>query len=141
MAHDDKHKYDDIINQPHPTSKKHSRMPICARAAQFSPFAALTGLDEAIEETARVTDVIHELDENALEIMDDRLNLLIKGIDSRQPVTITYFVPDSKKAGGKYVTHTGVIKKLDEYEHKIIFENNTEVLIDRVIELLLLKEA
>ena len=105
--------YEDIINLPHPVSKNHPQMPLEDRAAQFAPFAALTGHDAAIKETARVTDERLELSEEAIAQIRDT-------IGTEQRFSITYFVPDGKKSGGAYVTCTGPVKKIDEYEHAIV---------------------
>lgn len=127
--------YDDIINLPHPTSAKHPRMSLYDRAAQFSPFAALTGYDAATEETARLTDEKTELSEDAMERLNERLSLIMENIGTNQPVTITYFVPDRKKAGGAYVSHSGIIKKIDEYEHTVIMTDKTVIPIAEIREI------
>ena len=97
-------KYDDIINLPHPEPKKHPRMSMENRAAQFSPFAALTGHNEAIKETERLTDSKVELDQDAIEEINRKLMWIKDNIQSSPQATVTYFVPDSKKVGGKYFT-------------------------------------
>lgn len=112
--------YEDIINLPHPVSKNHPQMPLEDRAAQFAPFAALTGHDAAIKETARVTDERLELSEEAIVQLNDKLNQIRDAIGTEQRFSITYFVPDGKKSGGAYVTCTGSVKKIDEYEHAIV---------------------
>lgn len=99
----DPHRYDDMLHLPHPTSQKHPRMPISDRAAQFSPFAALTGHEAAVKETARLTDQKIELDESKKAILDAKLQMIVEQIKSQPIVTITYFVPDEKKAGGAYL--------------------------------------
>ena len=91
--------YEDIINMEHPTSKKHPRMSMYARAAQFSPFAALTGHDDAVKEAARQTERFIELDEDSLARLNDKLNMIEENIDADIPVSITYFVPDERKDG------------------------------------------
>lgn len=108
----DVHRYDDIIDMPHHTSTKHPQMSLYDRAAQFAPFAALTGHDMAIKETARVTDKKVELDEYAKEKLNDKLQIIRDTIHSNTEVTITYFVPDEKKAGGAYHSFAGCVKKL-----------------------------
>ena len=112
--------YEDIINLPHPVSKNHPQMPLEDRAAQFAPFAALTGHDAAIKETARVTDERLELSEEAIAQLNVKLNQIRDAIGTEQRFSITYFVPDGKKSGGVYVTCTGPVKKIDEYEHAIV---------------------
>ena len=125
MENQDNHRYDDIINLPNPTSKKHPRMSLYDRAAQFSPFAALTGHEAAIKETARQTDeVIAELNE--------KLNLIAETIGTQQLVRITYFVPDNKKAGGAYISYSGCVKKIDEYEHTVVMEDKTVIPIEQI---------
>ena len=110
------HKYDDIINLPHPTSKKHPRMSLYARAAQFSPFAALTGHEAAIKETVRQTDAKQVLSEEVIAELNKRLYLIAETIGTQQMVEITYFVPDTKKDGGAYITCSGCVKKIDKYK-------------------------
>lgn len=127
--------YDDILDLPHPTSKKHPRMSMAARAAQFAPFAALTGYGDAIKETARITDQQLELDENEKALLNEKLQLLRQHLPERPLVTITFFVPDTKKAGGSYQTITGFVKKLQEYEHRLIMTDGTIIPIDAIIEL------
>ncbi len=126
------HKYDDIINLPHPTSKNHPRMPLYDRAAQFCPFAALTGYDAAIKETARLTDEKKELDEDTISHLNERLNIIRENIGSNQPITITYFVPDREKTGGTYVSYSGVVKRIDEYERTIIMTDKRIIPIEQI---------
>ncbi len=132
MREQDAHRYDDIINLPHHVSTKHPHIPALDRAAQFSPFAALTGHDAAIKETARLTDVYMELDEDSKELLDRSLQEIRAHLADRPEVTITYFVPDEKKTGGSYVTVSGRVKKLDEYEGRIVLEDNTWVEIEKI---------
>ena len=129
-------KYDDIINLPHHESKKHPRMSLEARSAQFAPFAALTGYDEAIRETARQTDKRIEINEELKRILNEKLQLIKKIIHTKPKIIVTYFVPDSKKEGGKYITVTGNVIKIDEYKKKMILENNLEIPILEIIEIL-----
>ena len=126
--------YDDILDLPHPTSKKHPRMSIAARAAQFAPFAALTGYGDAIKETARLTDQQLELDENEKALLNEKLLLLYQHLKEHPLVTITFFVPDTKKAGGSYQTITGSVKKLQGYERRLIMTDGTIIPIDSIIE-------
>lgn len=132
MKYDDEHKYDDIINLPHPVSKRHPQMPLLNRAAQFSPFAALTGHDAAIRETARLTDSFIELDEDQKEPLDEQLQLIRKNLEQKPECEITYFEPDEKKDGGSYVTVCGRVKKIDEYRHLIIFTDETVLPIEHI---------
>lgn len=129
------HAYDDIINLENPTSKTHPRMSLYDRAAQFSPFAALTGHDAVIREAARVTEEKQELSEDVLALLNEQLNTIRQNAGSGQTVTITYFIPDDKKSGGAYVTHTGIVKKIDEYEGAIIMADQTVIPIDQIREL------
>ena len=101
-------KYDEILSLPHHVSKTRPQMPMSDRAAQFAPFAALTGYDSAIKETGRQTDEKIELDEEALTALDIRYQLLMDAFDDAPEVTITYFQPDERKAGGKYASQVGV---------------------------------
>jgi len=129
------HAYDDIINLPHPTSAKHPRMSLYDRAAQFSPFAALTGHDDAIEETARFTDERKELSEDTIARLNEKLSLIMENGGTEQAVTITYFVPDESKSGGAYVSHSGIVKKIDEYERTVIMTDKTVIPIKQICEI------
>lgn len=123
-------KYDDIINLPHFVSKKYPQMSMRNRAAQFSPFAALTGYDAEIKETARLTDRRIELDEDVLDRLNERLYILRKVLDDGSvypEVRITYFEKDLKKDGGKYITVSGRVRKIHEYRNIVIFEDGTEI--------------
>ena len=102
-------KYDEIMGLPHHVSKTRPQMPMSDRAAQFAPFAALTGYDSAIKETGRLTDERIELDEGALTALNMRYQLLMDALDEEPEVEITYFKPDERKAGGAYVTATGAV--------------------------------
>ena len=121
--HMDYHRYDDVIWRQHPTSKKHPRMSRMNRAAQFAPFAALTGYEESIEETARLTDRRIELSEYEIEELNAKLNFIQEHIKERPEVIITYFQPDGRKEGGKYLTVTGRIRWIDEVNGVMVFEN------------------
>ncbi len=127
--------YDDIINLPHYQSKKRPHMSLYDRAAQFAPFAALTGHDEAIRETARLTDKKIELDEMSKAILDDKFNYIMEHIYHQPEITVTYFIPDSEKAGGMYIDFTGNIKKYDYAERIISFADKTEIFVDDIIEI------
>lgn len=123
-------KYDDIINMKHFVSKRYSQMSMRDRAAQFSPFAALTGCDAAIKETARLTDKRIEFDEDVLNRLNERVSILRKCLDDGSvypEVRITYFEKDLKKDGGKYITVSGRVRKIHEYRNIVIFEDGTEV--------------
>lgn len=128
-----KNDYSDIINHPHYVSKTRSQMSEIERAAQFSPFAALTGYDAAIKETGRLTDERIELDEEALIALDMRYQLLMDALDDAPEVTITYFQPDERKNGGKYVSATGAVKKVDDFELRITMQDGTKIPKDDVL--------
>ena len=127
----DNRKYAGIMNLPHHVSLTRPQMPISDRAAQFSPFAALTGYGDAIDETARLTDHRIELSEEERTELDYKQQYL-STLDSPM-VTVTYFVPDSRKSGGAYVTHTGVLKRVDEVERMMVFVDGTQVPLDEVV--------
>jgi hypothetical protein len=127
--------YDDIIDLQHPTSQKHPRMSLYDRAAQFSPFAALTGHSAAIAETARRTDQKEELDEDAAARLDEKLQILKEHLAENAEVKITYFVPDEKKAGGAYVTCSSVVRRVDLYRHTLVMEDQTVIPIDAILEM------
>jgi len=121
----EEHQYDDIINLPHPVSKKHPQMSLMNRAAQFSPFAALTGHEDAISETARLTDIFAELSDDKKEQLDEQLQLLKENLNQKPECEIVYFQPDQMKEGGAYVTVRGRVKKIDEYGRQILFTDGT----------------
>ena len=127
--------YDDIINLPHHVSKTRPQMSMKDRAAQFSPFAALTGYDAAIKETGRLTDEKIELDEEALSNLNMKFQILFERLDEQPDIAITYFKPDETKSGGAYLTTTDKIKKVDEYERIITTANGTKIPMDDVINL------
>lgn len=119
--------YDDIIDLPHPISRVHPQMSAKNRAAQFSPFAALTGYDAAIKETARLTDQRIELSEGMIEALEMKLNLLAEAIDEHPEITVTYYRPDAKKQGGAYRTIIGAVKKIDNYERVIVLMDGARI--------------
>ena len=127
--------YDDIINLPHHVSITRPQMPLINRAAQFSPFSALTGYDSAIRETARLTDDRIELGESSIAELDMKLSILTSEIDNRPEITVTYFIKDAKKSGGAYVTITGAIKRIDEHERAILLVDGRKIIIDDVLEI------
>ena len=129
------HKYDDIINLPHHVSKKHPQMLLRDRAAQFSPFAALTGHKATINETARLTDEKQILSEDVIAKLNEQLNLIKENISSNPIVTITYFVPDDRKSGGAYISNTGVVKKINEYNHTVVLTDKTVIPIEQISEI------
>ncbi len=126
-------RYDDIIDLPHKQSEKRAHMPNRDRAAQFSPFAALTGHSDAIEETARLTDGRIVLGEYEAQLLDEKLKRLIG--EPRQKIRVTYFVPDDKKQGGKYVAETKDVRRIYVTERKIIFEDRSETAFEDITDI------
>ena len=124
--------YDDIKGFSRPQYPDLSPMSIHDRAAQFAPFAALTGYDAAIDETARLTDKKLELSEEQQEYLNQQIQLLIERISEKPTVEIIYFVPDERKSGGEYVTVTGDVRRVDDYNREIVFTNGLTVKIDDV---------
>lgn len=125
-------KYKDIINLPHHVSKTRNPMSLYNRAAQFAPFAALTGYNEAIKEKARLTEQRIELSDEFKNILNQKLQILNKNINSHPKVTITYFELDNKKSGGVYKTISGNIKRIDEYNKKLIFLDKNELRFNEI---------
>lgn len=116
----DPHRYDDMLELPRPISGRHPRMSDMNRAAQFAPFSALTGYEDQVAESARLTDHRIELTEEKLSLLDRKLQDLQTQIDSHPRVRITYFLPDSLKEGGAYLTVFGIVKKLDFYRKTVM---------------------
>ncbi len=127
--------YDDIINLPHHVSRTHPKMSSANRAAQFSPFAALTGYDAAIKETARLTDKRIELGENAMAALDMKLRMLADIIADHPEIAVTYFQSDKKKQGGAYVTDIGSLKKIDDYEGNIVLMSGKKISIEDILDI------
>jgi len=132
MQDQNNHKYDDIIHLEHPVSKAHPQMSLYDRAAQFAPFAALTGHAAAIRETARRTDEKRMLSDEVLEELNEKLNIISANIGTEQLVDITYFVQDERKAGGEYVTHSGIVKRIDLYRRAVIMADATIIPIEDI---------
>lgn len=127
--------YDDIINLPHHVSKNHRQMPMEMRAAQFAPFAALTGYDAVINETARLTDQQVELEDYDNERLNRKYAELIENISEHPVITVSYFKPDKHKGGGAYVSKTGHIKKVDTYEQLMLMENGTSIPLAAIVDI------
>ena len=125
--------YDDIINLPHYEPKHHPRMSMWNRAAQFAPFAALTGYDAAIQESGRLTDEWIDLGDSGNEELNRKMELLLSKISEHPHVTIDYFVPDEHKEGGSYQSYTGHVKCIDEYEHTIVMTDGKEIQLKMII--------
>lgn len=130
-------RYGDIINLPHHVSKTRKPMSRQSRAAQFSPFAALTGYDAAIDETARLTDEKIELDEDMVNDINAKLQYIKDNIDECPEITVEYFVPDEKKSGGAYVTVTDEVRIIDEYERSLVFVSGKRIFIDNIYRIIL----
>ena len=132
---DSSNEYADIIHLPHHTSKTRPRMSMHDRAAQFSPFSALTGHEAAIRETARLTDARVDLDETYKMELDEKLLMILSQLKPRPMVSITYFKKDEKKAGGSYEIIEGVIRKVDLTERMIVMENRLKIRIDDIVDI------
>ena len=135
MENKRENKYSDIINLPHHVSATRPHMTIIDRAAQFSPFAALTGYEAAIEETGRVTESFAELDENRKERINEKLQWIKEHLKEETKISVIYFQPDEKKEGGRYVEVTGAIKKIDEFERCILMMDGMKVLLNHIYDI------
>ena len=131
MMYDAEDKYADIIHLPHHVSRNHPQMSMADRAAQFSPFAALTGHDAAIAEAARLTDERPILDESVKQEISDLLQLA--ATDSNQVLNIVYFVPDARKTGGSYMEITGRIKTILPHEKLLILDTGTRIPVENIV--------
>lgn len=128
-------RYDDIIDLPHHVSTTHHRMSMLERAAQFQPFRALTGYEDAVRETARLTDDRVELTEDEKALLDGKLQRLADNLASHPLVTVTYFQPDKKKAGGAYVTATGELKKIDDFTSTLLLTGGERIPIENIVDI------
>ncbi len=124
--------YEDIINLPHHTSKKRKPMSPMARAAQFAPFAALVGYESEVKEAARLTDERPTLGEYEISVLNERINAVAEHLSEMPEVTLTCFVPDEKKSGGRLVEITGAVKKLNRYKRIMVLADGTEIGIDDI---------
>lgn len=127
--------YEDIISLPHHVSPKRPSMSMQDRAAQFSPFAALTGYENAITETGRLTDVRIELGDEERELLDRKQHHLQEVIANRPEITVTYFVPDKKKASGAYVNVSGRLKRVDEYARLLVLIDGKRIPLDEIVDI------
>ena len=127
--------YSDILTLPHPDPRNRTRMTMQARAAQFAPFAALTGHGAAIEETARLTESEVELEVDERELLDRKLAFLMENLQQEPEVTVTYFVPDDRKSGGCYRSTTSIISKLDSFRHMLYMQDGTRISLNNVIDI------
>ena len=123
--------YDDIIHLPHHVSERHPQMSMYTRAAQFAPFAALTGHNAAITEAARLTEAEQELSESDAEVLNRKLAYL-QSLDEKPTISVTYFVPDDKKEGGSYHTATGIVKSVEPDKGVLQFEDGTGIPVIRI---------
>ncbi len=128
-------KYDSIIDMPHYRSKKRPAMSNYDRAAQFSPFAALTGYEAAVAEAGRLVDERLELSEERAQFLDSCLNLIREHLAEQPEVSITFFQPDEHKSGGRYVTINGRVKKIVGYERKLVFVDGTEIMLEDIFDI------
>lgn len=133
--------YDDIITLPHPEPRTHPRMSLHDRAAQFSPFAALTGHSAAIAETGRLTDSRVTLDESEMARVDAALQRLRELLPQAPAVSITYFVPDERKAGGSYQTATGTARRIDTVNGVLLLTDQRAILIPDIFDVTVQKDA
>ena len=132
MSDSDFHKYDDIINLPHHVSTKHPPMSKSDRAAQFGAFSALTGHEDAIAETGRLTSQKRELTEYTMQMLNEKLQIIKDNIDNCPKIKVTYFKPDELKEGGSYVEFEGKVRRIDEVYGILIFTDATEIQIDMI---------
>jgi len=128
-VNEDISRYKDIINLPHHISKRHPRLSMEQRAAQFSPFAALTGYEEATDETSRLIDEKIELSEEDMEELNRKLQNL------QGEAVITYFVKDERKSGGSYVTVKGEVRRIDDYEKTIVMRDGSRIFVDDILDI------
>ena len=128
-------KYDDIIDLPHPEPQTHPRMPMRDRAAQFAPYAALTGYDAVIRETGRLTDARIEPDEEALTALNMKFRLLMDALGDAPEITLLVFRPDARKAGGAYLSVTGRVRKVDEYARLMTLQDGTKIPMDDILDM------
>jgi hypothetical protein len=131
----DNNRYDDIINLPHHVSNNHPQMSAIERAAQFAPFAALTGYDSSVKEEARLTDKKIEMDEDMIAVLDEKIRIIQELLPDCPEVEITYFIPDENKDGGQYVSVTGGVVRVDNYERSIVMEDQLIIPIKDIIDI------
>lgn len=127
--------YEDIVDLPHHISKKYPQPTMADRAARFAPFVAITGYEEMVLEEARVTDDRIEMDESSKAALNEKLNMILEFIDEQPEIKITYFEPDKRKVGGAYVNITGIVKRIDEYEHLVIMTDGKKIYIEDIYNL------
>ena len=131
----DAHRYDDIMLLPHHQSSKRAHMSLYDRAAQFAPFAALTGHEAAIEETTRLTEEEIVLDDTMIASINERLYEISQHLSEKRKVSITYFRPDAKKQGGAYLTDVGSIQKIKEVDQLVIMDSGIVIKMEQIIKI------
>lgn len=135
----DGHKYDDIINLEHPTSKRHPRMSAMDRAAQFAPFSALTGYDDMVVERARITGSRMELDDMQKMALDESMTYVLEHLSERPQVKITWFIKDARKSGGRYQEIEDAVQNVEVPNRMIILRNGLKIPMDDILEILVVK--
>ena len=141
MKADDIHKYDDILYRKHPVSKKHPQMPIRDRAAQFAPFAALTGHKEAVQETQRLVEQKRILDEHQKLMLNEKLQKITLRIKETPNIRVTYFQADERTDGGRYLTLIMRVKRIDEYQKRLVFTDRSWIRLEDLYEIELLSDS
>lgn len=124
--------YEDIVNLPRHISKVHPQATMADRAARFSPFAAISGYEDMVKEAARVTEERIDITDATKELLNEKLNMIIEFVDEAPEVTITYFEPDKKKDGGAYISITGTVKRIDEYERIVLMSDDKKIRIEEI---------
>ena len=124
--------YEDIVNLPRHISKVHPQATMADRAARFSPFAAISGYEDMVKEAARVTEERIDITDATKELLNEKLNIIIEFLDEAPEVTITYFEPDKKKDGGAYISITGTVKRIDEYERIVLMSDDKKIRIEEI---------
>lgn len=124
--------YEDIVNLPRHISKVHPQATMADRAARFSPFAAISGYEDMVKEAARVTEERIDITDATKELLNEKLNMIIEFLDEAPEVTITYFEPDKKKDGGAYISITGTVKRIDEYERIVLMSDDKKIRIEEI---------
>ena len=124
--------YEDIVNLPRHISKVHPQATMTDRAARFSPFAAISGYEDMVKEAARVTEERIDITDATKELLNEKLNMIVEFLDEEPEVTITYFEPDKKKDGGAYISITGTVKRIDEYERIVLMSDDKKIRIDEI---------
>lgn len=124
--------YEDIVNLPRHISKVHPQATMADRAARFSPFAAISGYEDMVKEAARVTEERIDITDATKELLNEKLNMIIEFLDEEPEVAITYFEPDKKKDGGAYISITGTVKRIDEYERIVLMSDDKKIRIEEI---------